>query len=95
MAISAFLSAIKQPEEFSASAKVLSDPNSDDFKLAIQRWTNLNLQIPGAIVMVETEDDILKTVRPLVPSPMRSYLTVLGKPCSQERCPFCSQVGRA
>lgn len=56
MAISTFLTAIK----LSPGAKILSDPTSQDFKQAIERWTELGLQIPGAIVMVETEGDILK-----------------------------------
>ena len=60
MAVSDFLATIKG--ELSPSAKVLSDSRTEEFKSSLQRWSDLNAQTPGAIVLVATEDDIVKTV---------------------------------
>lgn len=62
MTFSNFLTAIKS--EVSPNAKILFDPSNEEFKAALQRWSDLNVQAPGAIVLVATEDDIVKTVRP-------------------------------
>jgi hypothetical protein len=59
MSFSTFLSNIKTEL---AHTKILSDPSDEKFKSAIERWTDINLQIPGAIIMIESEDDILKIV---------------------------------
>ena len=60
MAVSDFLATIKA--ELSPGAKVLSDSRTEEFKLTLQRWSDLNTQTPGAIISVATEDDIVKTV---------------------------------
>ena len=67
MTVSTFLSAINT--ELSKEAKVHSDPNTKGFKEAHERWTDRDLKFPSAIVVVATEDDIVKTVR-TPPSPM-------------------------
>ena len=38
------------------SAKVLADPSREEFKAALERWTDLDLKVPGAIVLVTTEE---------------------------------------
>jgi len=60
MAISSCISTIAA--ELSAGAKILTDSTSEEFKTSIERWTDLDLQVPGAIVVVATENDILKSV---------------------------------
>ncbi|KAG4411135.1 hypothetical protein IFR04_015734 [Cadophora malorum] len=61
MTVSTFLSAINA--ELSKEAKVLSDPDTNGFKAAHERWTDRDLKTPSAIVIVATEDDIVKTVQ--------------------------------
>ena len=48
--------------ELSPGASVLTDPASDEFKVAHERWTELELKTPGAIVLVSTEEDIVQAV---------------------------------
>jgi hypothetical protein len=48
--------------KLSPAAAVLTDPASDEFKAALERWTELDLETPGAIVLVSSEDDIVQTV---------------------------------
>jgi hypothetical protein len=62
MAVSDLLSTLHG--ELSANAKVLVDPTNDEFKVALQRWSDTDKKIPGAIVMVASEEDIVKTVSP-------------------------------
>ncbi|KAH7356488.1 hypothetical protein BKA65DRAFT_494787 [Rhexocercosporidium sp. MPI-PUGE-AT-0058] len=61
MAVSTFLAAVKA--ELSEDAKVISDSSTEEFKLALERWTDRDLKTPGAIVLVATEQDIVKTVK--------------------------------
>lgn len=44
------------------AASVLTDPASDEFKAALERWTELDLETPGAVVLVSSEEDIVQTV---------------------------------
>ena len=60
MAVSQFLSVAKT--RLSSEAILLTDASSEEFKQALERWTDLNHKTPGAIVMVATEDDIIETV---------------------------------
>jgi hypothetical protein len=48
--------------ELSANAKVLVDPTNDEFTVALQRWSDIEKKVPGAIVMVASEEDVVKTV---------------------------------
>lgn len=61
MAISKFVESLAA--KLSPGASILSDPSSDDFKAAHERWTELDLKTPGAIVLVATEEDVVHTVR--------------------------------
>ena len=60
MTVSTFLSVINA--ELSKEAEVLSDPDTNGFKAAHERWTDRDLKTPSAILIVATEDDIVKTV---------------------------------
>ena len=46
----------------SHDAKILTDPSKDEFKELLRRWSDINKQIPGAIVLVATEQDVTNTV---------------------------------
>lgn len=61
MSISVFLTAIKA--QLSKEARLLSDPNAEEFKSALARWTDRDWKTPSAIVVVAEEEDIVKTVR--------------------------------
>ena len=60
MAVSEFISTLRG--ELSSGAKVLSDCGTEEFKSALQRWSDLNTRTPAAIVVIATEEDIVKTV---------------------------------
>ncbi|KAH9223770.1 hypothetical protein DL95DRAFT_431599 [Leptodontidium sp. 2 PMI_412] len=61
MAVSHFLTAIKA--ELTKEAKLLSDSSTEEFKVALERWSDRDLKTPSAIVLVATEEDIVKTVK--------------------------------
>lgn len=61
MAASRLISTLKNGA-LSANAKVLTDPKSSEFEKSMERWTDLDKQMPYAIVMPATEDDIVKSV---------------------------------
>jgi hypothetical protein len=46
----------------STNALILDDRDSEDFKAALIRWSDVDLQVPAAIVKPATEDDIVVTV---------------------------------
>jgi hypothetical protein len=48
--------------QLSPKALILNDRDSDDFKAALVRWSDVDLQIPAAIVKPATEEDIVITV---------------------------------
>jgi hypothetical protein len=50
----------------SPKAFILDDRDSDDFKSALVRWSNVDLQVPTAIIKPATEDDIVVTVRSIL-----------------------------
>jgi hypothetical protein len=60
MAISQFVECLTA--KLSQAACVLTDPASDEFKAALERWTELELKTPGAIVQVSSEEDTVQTV---------------------------------
>ena len=59
MAFSEFLETL----ELSPESKVLTDSSSDEFKASIQRWSDVDAQIPGAIIKVANEQDAILSVR--------------------------------
>lgn len=60
IAVSDFLATIKA--DLSPGAEVLSDSSAEEFKSALQRWSNLDVQTSGVVVVVATEDDNVTTV---------------------------------
>jgi hypothetical protein len=46
----------------SAQAKVLTNPNSQEFQQLTLRWSDINRKVPGAIVVAGVEADVVKTV---------------------------------
>lgn len=46
----------------SAQAKVLTNPDSEEFQQLILRWSDINRKVPGAIVVAGVEADVVKTV---------------------------------
>ncbi|KAJ7713557.1 hypothetical protein B0H16DRAFT_1667322 [Mycena metata] len=47
----------------SPGAKILSDQSSTEFKDSLQRWSDIGLQIPTAIVLAATGNDVVLTVK--------------------------------
>jgi hypothetical protein len=92
MAVSELLNTLHG--ELSANAKILVDPTNDDFKIALQRWSDTDKKVPGAIVMVASEEDIVKTVSKLYLEMTRGSLTTSGESCHQIRRSICSQIRR-
>lgn len=60
MAISKFFESLTA--KLSSAASVLTNAGSDEFKAALERWTELDFKTPGAIVLVASEEDIIQTV---------------------------------
>jgi hypothetical protein len=50
--------------QLSPKAIILDDRDSADFKAALVRWSDVDLQVPAAIIKPATEDDIVVTVSP-------------------------------
>ena len=55
------LSSLK--EKLSDDAQILQDSSDTSFKESLQRWSNLGLQVPGAIIKPATELDAVAIVR--------------------------------
>ena len=68
MTMNTVLSLLK--EKLSHDAQILQDPADTAFKESLQRWSNLGLQVPGAIIKPATELDAVTTVRVAFPSKM-------------------------
>ncbi|CAL8576586.1 hypothetical protein XPA_002461 [Xanthoria parietina] len=58
MALTHFIAELRGA--LSAEACVLSDPTKEDFQLALLRWSDVDVKIPGAIVQVANESDAVK-----------------------------------
>ena len=50
--------------DLSVEACVLSDPTKEDFQLALLRWSDVDVKIPGAIVQVANESDAVTAASP-------------------------------
>lgn len=46
----------------SKDTRILTDRQDDDFKKSLERWSNIDLKVPGAIVKPATEEDVILTV---------------------------------
>lgn len=51
-----------QPK-LSTHSIILTDPSSQEFKDHLIRWGEVNIQIPGAIILAATEEDVIIIVR--------------------------------
>lgn len=60
MAVSEFVSELRN--KLSAKARVITDASQKEFQLALLRWSDVNVTIPGAIVQVSNEFDAAITV---------------------------------
>jgi len=49
--------------QLSPKALIFDDRDSDEFKAALIRWSDVDLQVPSAIIKPMTEDDIVVIVR--------------------------------
>ncbi|MCJ1267609.1 hypothetical protein MMC22_007495, partial [Lobaria immixta] len=45
----------------SPEARVLTDISSKEFQLALLRWSDINIKVPGAIIQVANELDAVTT----------------------------------
>ncbi|KAI3612013.1 fad binding domain containing protein [Moniliophthora roreri] len=71
----------------SPGAKVLTDSSTEEFQVLLGRWSDIDKQTPGAIVLVTTEEDVVETVKlavkfevPFVPkSGGHSYWSTIGE----------------
>ncbi|KIJ46029.1 hypothetical protein M422DRAFT_59649 [Sphaerobolus stellatus SS14] len=59
--LTSFVSCLSK--ELSDTTKIFSDPNNTEFNALLLRWSDINKQIPGAIVLVGTVDDVVASVR--------------------------------
>lgn len=62
MALTDFISELRGA--LSAEVCVLSDPTKEDFQLALLRWSDVDVKIPGAIVQVANESDAVTAASP-------------------------------
>ena len=51
--------------KLSPKARILADPSSKDFQLALQRWSDINIEVPGAVIQVANELDAVATAGPM------------------------------
>ena len=61
MAFPNFISTLRG--NLSPQAQILTNPSHIDFQHSLQRWSNIDLQVPGAIVKPASEADAAETVR--------------------------------
>ncbi|KAJ7482374.1 hypothetical protein B0H11DRAFT_2173301 [Mycena galericulata] len=59
--LSPFLARLRA--SISPRTKILTDQSSAEFKDSLQRWSDIDLRIPAAIVLVATESDVVLSVK--------------------------------
>ena len=47
--------------KLSSKARILVDPSSKEFQVALRRWSDINIELPGAIIQVANELDAVTT----------------------------------
>ena len=60
MALATLLYSLRR--KLSPRASILTDPSDITFQDALRRWSDVGLQMPGALVKVTTEADATTTV---------------------------------
>ena len=63
MALAQFIFGLRG--NLSPEARVLTDTSSKDFQLALLRWSDVNIKVPGAIIQVANELDAVTTASPI------------------------------
>lgn len=48
--------------QISKESKILTDPQDAEFRTSLERWSDFDLKVPGAIVKPVSEADIVLTV---------------------------------
>ena len=61
MTFSAFLRALRS--SLSSQAEILTDSCHPDFQRSLQRWSDIDLRVPGAIIRPASEEDAVEIVR--------------------------------
>jgi hypothetical protein len=56
MSIASFVSSLKH--QVSSKTQILTDPENPDFKTCLERWSNVDIQVPGAIICPATQSDV-------------------------------------
>ena len=57
----------------SPEARVLTDSSSKEFQLALLRWSDIDIKVPGAIIQVANEVDAVTTASPTPSAEPRTY----------------------
>ena len=60
MALQGFVQTLR--DVLSKDSNILTDEHDSKFKAAAERWSNMSVQNPGAIVMPAHEIDVVRTV---------------------------------
>ena len=60
--------------KLSPKARILVDPSSKEFQLALLRWSDINTEVPGAVIQVANELDAVTTAG-TIPLRGRTYAT--------------------
>ena len=47
-------------------ARILTDTTDEEFKQASLRWSDVNTEVPGAIIKVSSEFDVVATASPFI-----------------------------
>lgn len=62
MALQDFIDLLRS--KVSKESRIVTDQQDAEFKASLERWSNLDLKVPGAIVRPANETDAILTVRP-------------------------------
>ena len=60
MTLEIFLQSLQ--DRFSKDSRVLTDQHAPEFKPSLERWSNIDLKVPAAIVKPASEEDVVLTV---------------------------------
>ena len=64
-------------DQLSSESKILTDHESPDFKASSKRWSDLGSQVPGAIIRLANEADVVHTVGGNEPFPQSRFRLML------------------
>ena len=80
----------------SKDSAILTDEHDSKFKAAAERWANMSVQTPGAIVMPASEEDVVRTVGAsgIICPPFVDNASLIGQRNPQSVCPVRSGIWR-